>query len=62
VFEKPELITTETHDNGFTNISDDDEYLIPEDMVNNLKKLALETYNLQVVRDTGEVPNSNLVK
>lgn len=62
VFEKPELIATETHDNGFTNISDDDEYLIPEDMVNNLKKLALETYNIQIVRETGEVPNPNLVK
>jgi hypothetical protein len=31
-------------------------------MVNNLKKLALETYNIQVVRETGEVPNPNLVK
>ena len=40
----------------------DDEYLIPEDMINNLKKLALETYNLQIVRQTGEVPNPNLVK
>ena len=62
VFEKPELIATETHDNGFTNISDDDEYLIPEDMVNALKKLTLETYNVQIVRETGEVPNPNLVK
>lgn len=62
VFEKPELIPIETYDNGITNISDDDEYLIPEDMINNLKKLALETYNLQIVRQTGEVPNPNLVK
>ena len=62
VFEKPELIPIETYDNGITNISDDNEYLIPEDMINNLKKLALETYNLQIVRQTGEVPNPNLVK
>ena len=62
VFEKPELIPIETYDNGITNISDDDEYLIPEDMINNLKKLTLETYNLQIVRQTGEVPNPNLVK
>ena len=62
VFEKPELIPIETYDNGITNISDDDEYLISEDMINNLKKLALETYNLQIVRQTGEVPNPNLVK
>lgn len=62
VFERPDLIPIETYDKGLTTISDDDEYLIPEDMINNLKKLALETYNLQVVRQTGEVPNPNLVK
>lgn len=62
VFERPDLIPIETYDNGLTTISDDDEYLIPEDMINNLKKLALETYNLQIVRQTGEVPNPNLVK
>jgi hypothetical protein len=62
VFEKPELIPIETYDKGLTTISDDDEYLIPEDMVNGLKKLALETYNIQIVRQTGEVPNPNLVK
>lgn len=62
VFERPDLIDIETYDKGITTISDDDEYLIPEDMINNLKKLALETYNLQIVRQTGEVPNPNLVK
>lgn len=62
VFERPDLIDIETYDKGIATISDDDEYLIPEDMINNLKKLALETYNLQIVRQTGEVPNPNLVK
>lgn len=62
VFERLDLIDIETYDKGITTISDDDEYLIPEDMINNLKKLALETYNLQIVRQTGEVPNPNLVK
>ena len=62
VFERPDLIDIETYDKGISTISDDDEYLIPEDMINNLKKLTLETYNLQVVRQTGEVPNPNLVK
>ena len=62
VFEKPELIDIETYDKGISRISDDDEYLIPEDMVNPLKKLTLETYNIQVSRETGEVPNVNLVK
>ena len=62
VFEKPELINVETHDGDFENISDDDEYLIPEDMINNLKKLVLETYNVQIIRETGEIPNLNLVK
>ena len=62
VFEKPELIDIETYDKGISHISDDDEYLIPEDMINPLKKLTLETYNLQISRETGEVPNVNLVK
>ena len=62
VFERPDLIDIETYDKGISHISDNDEYLIPEDMINSLKKLTLETYNLQISRETGEVPNVNLVK
>ena len=39
VFERPDLIDIETYDKGISHISDDDEYLIPEDMINSLKKL-----------------------
>lgn len=66
VFEKPELITTEYHNEQeqivTTKIDDDDEYLLPEDMIDTIKKLVLETYNPQIVRQTDEVPNINLVK
>ena len=66
IFEKPELVPAEYFDEDMQDkkeyISDDDEYLLPEDMIDNVKKLALETYNLQVVRQTDEVPNINLVK
>lgn len=36
---------------------DDDEFLIPDDMVNDIKKLVLETFNAQVIRQTDEVPS-----
>lgn len=36
---------------------EDNEFLIPEDMVNDIKKLVLETLNGQVVRQTNEVPS-----
>lgn len=61
VFEMPQLISTETNE-GFDTVSDDDEFLLPEDMVNTVKKLFLETFNPNVVRQTNEVPNPNLVK
>lgn len=50
--------------NGITSeISDrlieleDNEFLIPEDMVNDIKKLVLETINPQVVKQTNEIPS-----
>jgi len=63
-FEQPHLIRTETSD-GILNIedvSDEDEFLIPEDMINSIKKMVLETFNPQVNRQTNEIPTSNLVK
>ena len=44
------------------NYSDDDEFLISEDMINSIKKLVLETFNPQIIRDTSEIPTPNLVK
>lgn len=61
VFEYPFEITEEHFDNNVT-YSDDDEFLIPEDFVNSIKKLTLETFNPQIIRDTSEIPTPNLVK
>ena len=36
---------------------DNKEFLIPEDMINDIKKLVLETFNPQVIRQTDEVPS-----
>lgn len=64
VFEYPHLIETETKDGvlDLDSISDDDEFLLPEDMINSIKKLVLETFNPQVNRQTNEIPTPNLVK
>ena len=63
VFEYPHEINLETWDNEYkANETDDDEFFLPEDLVNGVKKLALETFNVEIVRDTNEVPTPNLVK
>lgn len=36
---------------------EDNEFLIPEDMVNDIKKLTLETINGQLVKQTNEIPS-----
>ena len=55
VFEYPQQAADGT-------IDDDDEFFLPEDLVNSVKKLVLETFNPQVVRDTNEIPTPNLLK
>lgn len=64
VFEYPHIIPTETVDGklDLDSINDNDEFLLPEDMITNIKKLVLETWNLNIIRDTNEVPSSNIVK
>lgn len=64
VFEYPHMITLETSDNGeyLANIDDNDEFFIPEDLINSVKKLTLETFNPQVIRETNEIPLNNLIK
>ena len=64
VFEYPHLIETETKDGvlDIDLVSDDDEFLLPEDMIGDIKKLVLETFNPQVVRETNEIPTPNLVR
>ncbi|MBP3201273.1 MAG: hypothetical protein J6M39_06460 [Lachnospiraceae bacterium] len=60
-FENPFEISEE-HVEGVNNYSDDDEFMIAEDMIGNIKKLVLETWNPEVIRETNEVPTQNLVK
>lgn len=64
VFEYPHLIEYETYnkESVLASVDDNDEFLLPEDMIGNIKKLVLETFNVEVVRETNEIPNINLVK
>ena len=61
-FEKPEIVEMETSTDGKYTINDDDEYFLPEDMIDNVKKLVLETFNVNVVRNDDKISNTNLVK
>lgn len=64
VFEYPHIIQTETVDGklDLDSIDDNDEFLLPEDMIGVIKKFVLETWNINVIRDTNEVPSANIVK
>lgn len=64
VFEYPHLIETETKDGvlDIDLVSDNDEFLLPEDMIGDIKKLVLETFNPEVIRETNEIPTPNLVR
>lgn len=64
VFEYPHIIETETIDGklDLDSISDDDEFLLPEDMISTIKKFILETWYPQVIRDTNEIPSENIIK
>lgn len=61
VFELPHTINIETNDQ-IEQVDDDDEFLLPEDMINTVKKLFFETFNPEVIRQTNEIPNPNLVE
>ena len=63
VFEYPHELNLEFSDKKEDIIfNDDDEFFLPEDLVNAVKKLTLETFNAQIVRDTNEIPTPNLLK
>ena len=64
VFEYPHIIPTETVDGklDLDSIDDNDEFLLAEDMIETVKKLVLETWNANIIRDTNEVPSSNIVQ
>ena len=60
-FEYPIEITEEHIDDNY-NYDDDDEFMISEDMIYDLKKLVLDEMNPQIVRQTNETPTPNLIK
>ena len=64
VFEYPHIIETETIEGklDINSISDDDEFLLPEDMIGTIKKFILETWNPEVIRETNEVNGINKVQ
>lgn len=62
VFEYPHTISTDNLDTGNDSYSDDDEFLLPEDMIPTIKKLILESWNAEVIRDTNEIPSLNVIK
>ena len=60
-FENPFEIPDE-HIEGTYNYSDDDEFMISEDMIGSIKKLVIETINPEVIMETNEIPTINLAK
>lgn len=60
-FEYPFEITEEHIEDNY-NYSDDDEFMISEDMIYDLKKLVLDEMNPQIVRQTNETPTPNMIK
>ena len=68
VFEYPHLIQTETADGklDLDSIDDNDEFLLPEDMISSIKDIILKSWNgglqTNVVRETNEEPSINLTK
>lgn len=64
VFEYPQIIPVETEDKEFdlNSIDDNNEFLLPEDMIGNIKKLVLETWNPEIIRDTNEIPSINKIQ
>ena len=64
VFEYPHIIPIETNDSikDINNIDLDDEFLLPEDMIDSVKKLILENWNPNVIRDTNEITSTNLIQ
>lgn len=68
VFEQPQLILTETSDKkvNIDSVDDNDEFLLPEDMIGAVKEIILKTWNgglqTNIVRETNEEPAINLTK
>ena len=63
IFEYPHIIETETVEGklNINAIDDNDEFLLPEDMIDAIKQIVLETWNKEIIRNTNEVPAPNIV-
>ena len=63
IFEYPHIIETETVEGklDINAINDNDEFLLPEDMIDAIKQIVLETWNKEIIRNTNEVPAPNIV-
>lgn len=63
IFEYPHIIETETVEGklDINAIDDNDEFLLPEDMIDAIKQIVLETWNKEIIRSTNEVPAPNIV-
>lgn len=63
IFEYPHIIETETVEGklDINAIDDNDEFLLPEDMIDAIKQIVLETWNKEIIRNTNEIPASNIV-
>ena len=63
IFEYPHIIETETVEGklDINTIDDNDEFLLPEDMIDAIKQIVLETWNKEIIRNTNEVPAPNIV-
>lgn len=65
VVESPFEVPFKLDDNHFDtegNYTEDSDFIISEDMVLDIKKLVLESFNPNVVRETEEIPVPNLMK
>ena len=63
IFEYPHIIEIETVEGklDINAIDDNDEFLLPEDMIDAIKQIVLETWNKEIIRNTNEVPAPNIV-
>lgn len=64
VFEHPEFIDDLVNDSDISPVEDidDNDYLIPEDMIPQIKELMIKRNLLSIPHETNETPKDNLVK
>ena len=63
----PEETIESVKDNEYDKVDDenkfdDDEFLLPEDMIGNIKDIIFKRNLLNVPRETNEIPMDNIIK